>query len=158
MKRIGAEIKFMPNAMSARFIGALIPEGVVTPYIQELRFRLGDDVEPLISCHHARYGDSHHVTLINPLELPNIDPSLIEGVIGQKVFIDLVGLGEVKSLHNDYKSYFIVCYSKEMLALRRRLTATVHDFHVTLGFKDVDLHGVPKGMSTLLKRVGKIQN
>lgn len=146
----------MPSAMSARFIGVSIPEDVVTPYIQELRFRLGDDVEPLISCHHARYGNSHHVTLINPLELPNIDPSLIEGVIGQKVFIDLVGLGEVKSPHNNYKSYFIVCSSEEMLALRKCLTPTMHDFHVTLGFKDVDLHGVSKGMSTLLKKIGKI--
>jgi sulfatase maturation enzyme AslB (radical SAM superfamily) len=57
---------------------------------------------------------------------------------------DLEMLGVGTAAKGDNRTYFIVCNSDKLDAVRTRFGLGNQDFHTTLGFKDKDVFGVPK--------------
>jgi hypothetical protein len=56
--------------------------------------------------------------------------------------LEMPGIG--MATKSDNTSYFIVCESNKLDAIRTRYDLPKFDFHITLGFKWKDVHGVPK--------------
>jgi hypothetical protein len=53
-----------------------------------------------------------------------------------------MGLGTAKK--NENQTFFVVCKSDKLDAIRKRYDLPQHDFHITLGFKHKDVFGVRK--------------
>lgn len=128
---------------------------------------------------HARDGDSYHATLFTKGDLQTVEAALRdgEGVLplwptsvpapslddrssvprAAAVFLDShlgswlwADLGEGRAFADGCESAFRVLLWPGGVALRRALGLPPQDFHVTLGFRDGDVHGKPKGMSSLM--------
>jgi hypothetical protein len=56
--------------------------------------------------------------------------------------LEMLGVGTASGKGNT--TYFIVCKSDSLEAVRTRFNLPKHDFHITLGFNDKDVFGVPK--------------
>jgi hypothetical protein len=62
--------------------------------------------------------------------------------------LQMLGVGKAESKGNT--SYFIVCESDKLDAVRTRFELTKQDFHITIGFDKKDVFGVVKDKSSLL--------
>jgi hypothetical protein len=54
----------------------------------------------------------------------------------------MLGIGKAEAKGNT--AYFVVCQSEKLDAIRTRFELPKHDFHITLGFNQKDVFGVPK--------------
>jgi len=57
---------------------------------------------------------------------------------------DLKMLGVGTAQKNENRTFFIVCKSDKLDAVRKRYNLAEHDFHITIGFKFKDVFGVRK--------------
>ena len=60
----------------------------------------------------------------------------------------MLGVGKAESKGNT--SYFVVCESDKLDAVRTRLGLPKQDLHITIGFDKRDVFGVVKDKSSLL--------
>ncbi|KAG2487282.1 hypothetical protein HYH03_014123 [Edaphochlamys debaryana] len=121
-----------------------------------------------VPAHHAanrvkRDGPSHHITLITPPEMHELRKKhgmsperAFEGVVAQigaagGAWLPL-GVGRADSRRSgDEARYLVVAWPAGREARAAvGLAAREQPFHVTLGFDLQDVHGVPKGLSTLV--------
>lgn len=127
---------------------------------------------------HARDGDSYHATLFTKGDQQTLEAALRDGggvlpfwpsllpapclhdrssvPSAAAAFLDShpgswlwADLGEGRASAAGSESAFRVFLWPGGVALRRALGLPPQDFHVTLGFRDGDIHGKPKNMSTL---------
>jgi len=92
----------------------------------------------------------HHITLIFKKELEvskNILKTLVDDLKSVKGWdkIIIVGLGQVKN-----QVYYYVVLWPAGNAFREKLGLKPKNFHITVGFKESDIHGVDKGLTTLI--------
>ena len=99
-----------------------------------------------------RDGDHHHITLILKNELgPDQDAQQI--IEDMKILPNYnkficIGLGRVKK--GDDEVYYDVVMWPTGNFIRRKLGLKSKDLHITLGFKNKDIHDVPKNLTTIL--------
>jgi hypothetical protein len=62
--------------------------------------------------------------------------------------IDMLGVGKAEGKGNT--TYFVVCESDKLGAVRTRFELPKQDFHITIGFDKKDVFGVVKDKSSLL--------
>lgn len=91
---------------------------------------------------------THHMTVVNPLELPQIESQKLEPFVGYPVCIQILGIGTIKE--DDNETYFLVCQCPETKNMRKMLNLAPQDFHITIGFKTQDIFNQPKSKSTLI--------
>jgi atypical dual specificity phosphatase len=101
-----------------------------------------------------RDGEHHHITLIRKNELPkdNSLNDILEDLKTRKYYNEIfnVGIGKVNKQNEEV--YFQIIYWPIGNEIRRELNLPPKDFHVTLGFKNNDIHNVNKGYSTLIQK------
>ncbi|KAF0973492.1 hypothetical protein FDP41_008196 [Naegleria fowleri] len=115
----------------------------------------------------------HHITLMlkedvkKALEaLPNVFPDFLPpnanaeslniehllNVMAQNVnFSEIKCLGIGRQAKGSDETLFLVVEWPSANSFLQKVNATTRDFHITLGFKDKDIHGVAKNYTTLLK-------
>ena len=101
---------------------------------------------------------THHMTVVNPLELPKIEPQelkKLERFVGYPVCINIFGIGTIKE--DDNETYFLVCQCPETTNMRKMLNLSPQDFHITIGFKTEDIFDQPKDKSTLIFPFSEIE-
>lgn len=100
-----------------------------------------------------------HVTIINAMEYGNLKKNyseklpILETYLQEPVDMFFHGIGKASK---DDKSgqtntaLFAVIENATLSSLREKLGMKPFNFHMTLGFKDKDVHGVPKDKSTVI--------
>ncbi|WDE03247.1 hypothetical protein SG34_017805 [Thalassomonas viridans] len=128
------------------YLGGKISEAVLAPYLAQLKQELGADYALFRENQGKRDHFSFHMTLINPYEYQNLNigPEQLK----QPLTVQLLGLGRVSA--GKKSSYYVVARSQDGQFFRQKHLLPAKDFHVTLGFNPQDVHGVSKGMETLL--------
>ncbi len=149
------------DSIGNNYLGLNIPEGVVDPFLNDLKDIIGDDdFETFTKCQKDRDHGKYHSTVINVM-----DYNALSKKMGMDKFINsldelmkyeiddfrMMGIGTAEK--NGNRSYFIVCKSEKLEQIRTNYGLPKHDFHITLGFKYKDVFGVDK--SVVLKKEGK---
>lgn len=100
-----------------------------------------------------------HITIISPLEvllLKSLGKDSFEDVIKKEIAQfkpgagpQYIGLGKQSNASGDVV-YFVVVNWPEAQKFRNSLGLSNADLHITMGFSNEDIHGVPKDKTTLM--------
>jgi hypothetical protein len=97
----------------------------------------------------------HHITVISPEEAPYLlrlsrkDPEDLFGELYVEGEPELVGIG--RQSEDDNEVYYVVVNWPEIQDVRHAFGLPPKDLHITLGYTEEDIHGVPKDESTLIR-------
>lgn len=143
------------------YLGIDIPLDTIEAYLNELKEHIGElDYEEFTKNQQLRDNSHYHITVINVMDynrlmsqmgvdsfVNSLDPILKYDIDDLKMY----GVGTAEK--NGNRAYFIVCKSDKLDAIRTRFDLPQQDFHITIGFKDKDVHGVRK--NEVLKKGSK---
>ena len=142
------------DTIGNNYIGINMPNGIIDPYLNELKEILGDDeYEKYTDLQKDRDHGSYHITTINVMEYNAITKSMgmdkfvssLDNIFKYEIDdLKLMGIGTATK--NENRSYFIVCKSEKLEAVRSRYNLPKFDFHITLGFRYKDIFGIPKNI------------
>lgn len=144
--------QFIKDSIGNNYIGIEISQNVVQPFLDQMKTLLSDkDFDEYTKNQQTRDHGNYHMTLINVMDFNRLSSEIgydkllsnLEEIFKYPVD-DLKMLGVGTAQKNDNRSYFVVCKSDKLDAIRSRFDLTAHDFHITLGFKWKDVHGVRK--------------
>ncbi|MTV38045.1 hypothetical protein [Duganella radicis] len=145
-EQIRAKISLLPQAGVARFVGAAIPQELITGFISTLcALEMG---KVCSEKYIEKYSGKYHATLISSIEFPTTNQKDILKIIGTEVEISPIGLGSATD--GIERCFFIVCDSNDLARLRKKLGLPAKDFHITIGFINKDVHGVVKNRESLI--------
>lgn len=145
-------VSYLKDRLVNNYLGLNIPPDIIEPYLNELKTHLGEEeFEIYVKNQQTRDGGKNHLTVI-----PVADYNRLISDMGMDKFVnsleliftyeiddlEMRGIGTASKLGNT--TYFIVCKSEKLNAIRSRYDLPPFDFHVTLGFNDKDVFGVPK--------------
>ncbi len=146
-------ITYLKDSIGNNYLGIKLPNDVVAPYIDELREILGDEFDTYTENQKKRDHDSYHITVINAMDYNKLAKEVgvenfvnsLESVLNYEIDdLEMLGVGTAAKESN--RTYFIVCNSDKLDAVRTRFGLGNQDFHVTLGFKDKDVFSVRKNI------------
>jgi hypothetical protein len=152
-------LSYIKDIAGNNYLGIKIEKGLIETYLNELKDILGSEYETYTNLQQQRDHGSYHITVINVMDYNKLSKSGIDKFINSlesvmKYPIDdlqILGIGTVQK--NENRTYFIVCRSEKLKAIRERYDLPEQDFHITLGFKFKDVFGVRK--NEVLKRDSK---
>jgi hypothetical protein len=151
-------ISYLKDRLSNNYLGLNIPHDIVEPHLNELKSIIGeDDFKVFTDLQKQRDGGKYHLTVINVMDYNQLSKDLgidkfinsLEPIFHYEID-DLKMLGIGTAFQNENRCYFIVCKSEKLNAIRNRFGLKPFDFHITLGFKFKDVHGIKK--NELLKK------
>ncbi len=145
-------IEYLKDVLGNNYLGLKISKDSVNPFLKDLEEHLGENDYKIFTDNQQKRDSGHyHITVINAMDFNNLSKS---GEVGQfvnslnKVFeypiddLKLMGIGSATK--NENTAYFIVVQSEKLDSIRDRYNLPKHDFHITIGFKWKDVHGVRK--------------
>ena len=145
-------VSYLKDRLANNYLGLNIPHDIVEPYLNELESIIGeDDFKLFTDLQKNRDCGNYHITVINVSDYNKLTNELgldkfinsLEPIFHYEID-DLKMMGIGTAFQNDNRSYFIVCKSQKLDAIRSRFDLPPIDLHVTLGFKYKDVHGVRK--------------
>lgn len=123
-----------------------------------LKSHIGDEAfEIYTGNQQKRDNGEYHITVINVMDYGRLTKSMgmdkfvsaLQPILEYEIDdLDMLGVGKAESKGNT--SYFVVCESDKLDAVRTRFGLPKQDFHITLGFDKKDVFGVTKDKSSLL--------
>lgn len=147
-------LTYLKDITGSNYIGINIPIGVVDPFLNDLKDIVGDDDFELYTKNQKeRDHGSYHITTINVMEYNALSKKMgMDKLVNSmdqilKYDIDdlkMMGIGTAE--RNGNRTYFIVCNSDKLDAVRSRYDLPKMDLHITIGFKWKDVFGVPKNI------------
>lgn len=144
-------ITHIKDITGSNYLGIKINQSTIQKFLDELKDHLGDEYDKYITNQQNRDRGSHHITVINVMDYNKLSKeSGISNFVNSldKVFkfpiddLKMMGVGTAK--RNENTTYFVVCKSEKLDAVRKRYELPDHDFHITLGFSHKDVFGVRK--------------
>jgi hypothetical protein len=145
-------ITHIKDSIENNYLGLEIPIGIVEPFLNELKDIIGeDDYNIFTENQKKRDNGRYHLTVINVSDYNQLTKEMgmdkfinsLENIFKYPVDdIKMMGVGTAQK--NENRSYFVVCQSDKLEAIRKRYELPDHDFHITLGFKWKDVFGVRK--------------
>ena len=154
-------ITHLKDVIGNNYLGLDIPITIIQPYLNELRDILGeDDYTKFTENQIKRDGGHYHITVINVADYNRLSKHMgvdkfvnsLDPILKYPID-DLKLLGVGRAQKNENTSFFIVCDSAKLEAIRTRFELGEQDFHITLGFNFKDVFGVSK--KELFKKEGK---
>jgi hypothetical protein len=147
-------LTYLKDTIGNNYVGINIPEDVVQPHLEKLKEILGEeDFEIFTQNQKMRDHGHYHITVINVMDCNRLSKEMGMANFVKSVELafeypieDLELLGVGTASKNDNTTYFIVCQSDSLDAVRTRFNLPKQDFHVTLGFNVKDVFGVPKNV------------
>ena len=154
-------ITHIKDVLGNNYLGINIQKEVVSPFLKELKEILGEEnYEEFTDYQQKRDSGKWHMTVINVMDYNRLSKQMgidkfvssLDSVFKYEIDdLKILGIGTAE--RNGNRSYFIVCRSEKLDAIRKRFNLPKHDFHITLGFKHKDVFGVPK--NKIIKKEGK---
>jgi len=157
-------LTYIKDRIGNNYLGIKVPNGNVEPFLKELKDIIGEsDYNEFTENQIKRDHGSYHMTVINVMDYNRLSKemgmdkfiNLLDNVFKYEIDdIKMMGVGTAERGGN--RTYFIVCQSDKLDAIRNRYGLKQHDFHVTLGFKHRDVFGVRK--NEVLKKKINLHN
>lgn len=153
MSKITSRITRILSKSGRPYLAISVEKEDLNPYLEKLYSIEKERFLVLTKNQCDRDRGEFHVTVVDPREYKEI----FEGQ-SKRIFYDLykqsisycfIGLGFANI--DEKKSYFVIVESRDLLEIRKAFGLPEKDFHVTLGFSEVDLQGVRKDRTTLLR-------
>lgn len=145
-------LTYLKDSIGNNYVGVNVPTAVVEPHLERLKEILGEEDYQIFTQNQKNRDHGHyHITVINVMDCNRLSKEM--GMVNfvksvelafQYPIEDLEMLGVGTASKNGNTTYFIVCQSDSLDAVRTRFNLPKHDFHVTLGFNAKDVFGVPK--------------
>ncbi len=144
-------ITYIKDSLNQNYLGIKFPIAILRPFLDDLEEILGEDYEEFVQNQKNRDRDSHHLTVINVRDYNSLSKYMtptkfvesLQNILKYEIDdLKMMGIGTAEKSHN--RTYFIVCKSEKLDAVRKVYDLPPHDFHITLGFKDRDVFGVRK--------------
>lgn len=144
-------VGYLKDTFGKNYIGVDIPIAIIESFLIKLESILGSEFDTYSDNRKNRDGDHYHITVINVRDF-----NMLSKKMGMKDFInslelifkytidDIEMLGIGKSSNDENTTYYVVCNSFKLDAIRDRYNLPKHDFHITLGFDKKDVFGVRK--------------
>lgn len=145
-------ITYLKDVIGNNYIGIKIPNEVAQPYLNFLKEEIGEDnFNKYTENQQRRDNGDYHITVVNVADYNRLSKEMgidkfvnsLDNIFKYEID-DLKMKGVGTAVKNGNRSYFIVCDSDKLEAVRCRYELNTHDFHVTLGFSPRDVFGVPK--------------
>jgi len=155
-KVIMSEPMRLKNRAKRDYLACQISSSTIARYTPYFREVVGDNkkFELLRNHRSARDGQDHHMTIFSAEEFAQISTDELEEVKSfmSISWISVLGIGRAASENkiDNFESFFLVCESRKLNEMRKRLGFSKRDFHITLGFLPEDLHNVSKSKDTLV--------
>jgi hypothetical protein len=145
-------VEHVKDTNGSNYLGIKIDKFEVLPFLDKLRSVLGkEDYDLYTQNQQTRDHGVYHMTVINVMDYGRLTKAM-----GMDKFVDalqpifeyeiddleMLGIGKAEAKVNT--AYFVVCQSEKLDAIRTRFELSKHDFHITLGFNQKDVFGVPK--------------
>jgi len=146
---ISERVEIHKDVLGQKYVAFYFTPGEVKPYLNKLRSVLTQiEFVEYVRNQKLRDRGKHHITIINPSEFGKLE--------SQGIKIDnndlpvgrpkLLGLGMAQKKENT--AYYIIVDFIEANRFRESFGLEPRDFHITLAFKNGDVHEVPKDIST----------
>jgi hypothetical protein len=145
------QVREISSRTGKRYLGIHVPEESVLRYLNEMKSIIGEEAYTEYRRNQTnRDQGSFHITIINAHELERVQPEALSRLEADTwLWVKLIGLG--KSIRGTDETLYVVCNCDGARHIRSQTNLGNHDFHITLGFRNEDIYGVPKGLSTLIK-------
>ncbi len=147
-------LTYLKDSIGNNYVGVNVPTAVVEPHLERLKEILGEEDYQIFTQNQKNRDHGHyHITVINVMDCNRLSKEM--GMVNfvksvelafQYPIEDLEMLGVGTASKNGNTTYFIVCQSDSLDAVRTRFSLPKHDFRVTLGFNAKDVFGVPKNV------------
>jgi len=143
-------LSYIKDITGNNYLGIKIEKGLIEPFLSELKDILGSEYETYTNLQQQRDHGSYHITVINVMDYNKLGKQGIDQFINSLESVmkypidDLQMLGVGTAQKNENRTYFVVCRSEKLQAIRKRYDLPEQDFHITLGFKFKDVFGVRK--------------
>lgn len=146
-------ITYLKDSLNQNYLGIKVPNDIVDPFLNDLKEILGDDFDTYTGNQKRRDHDAYHITVMNVMDYNRLTKEVgvenfvnsLETVLNYEID-DLEMLGVGTATKGDNRTYFVVCNSDKLDAVRTRFGLGKQDFHTTLGFKDKDVFSVRKNI------------
>lgn len=145
-------LTYLKDSIGNNYVGINVPEAIVEPHLERLKEILGEEDYQIFTQNQKMRDNGHyHITVINVMDCNKLSKEMgmvnfvksVELAFEYPVEdLEMLGVGTASGKGNT--TYFIVCQSDSLDAVRTRFNLPKHDFHVTLGFNTKDVFGVPK--------------
>lgn len=145
-------VSTLKDILGNNYLGVNIPNTSIQLFLNELKEEIGeDDYVTFTENQQNRDHGDYHITVINVGDYNKLSNEMGMDVLTnslEKVFkyeiddLKLMGIGT--ATRNENRTYFIVCNSEKLDAIRKRFELPEIDFHITIGFKWKDVFGVRK--------------
>jgi hypothetical protein len=145
-------LTYIRDSIGNNYLGINIPYEIVEPYLTKLEEILGEeDYQEFTKNQQTRDSGHHHMTVINVMDYNRLAKGMgfdkfinsLEPIFKYEIDdLEMLGIGTASK--GDNTTYFIVCNSDKLDAVRTRYELPKFDFHVTLGFNLKDVFGVRK--------------
>ena len=152
-------IEHIKDVNGQNYLVIKIEKSDINKCLIDLKSHIGDDAfEIYTSNQQNRDKGEYHITIINVMDYGRLTKSMgmdkfvtalqpvLEYVIDD---IDMLGVGKAEGKGNT--TFFVVCESDKLDAVRTRFELPKQDFHITIGFDKKDVFGVAKDKSSLLE-------
>lgn len=142
------------DTISNNYLGIKIPNSIIQPFLIQLKDIIGDDdYTKYTELQQKRDNGNYHITVINVMDYNKISKEMgmdnfinsLDNIFKYEID-DLKMLGIGTATKNENRAYFIVCNSDKLAAIRTRYNLPKQDFHITIGFLNKDVFGVPKNI------------
>jgi len=155
-------INYTKDIIGNNYLVINFPMDTINPFLEDMRDIIDDDIiyDTFVENQQKRDHGSHHLTVINVTEYNDLAKKMgmdkfinsLESVFKYEID-DLKMMGVGTAAKNENRSYFIVCKSEKIDAIRKRYELPQKDLHITLGFKFKDVFGVKKNV--VIEKEGK---
>ena len=145
-------VEHVKDTNGSNYLGIKIDKLEVLPFLDKLRSVLGkEDYDLYTQNQQTRDHGVYHMTVINVMDYGRLTKAMgMDKFVAalQPIFeyeiddLEMLGVGKAEAKGNT--AYFVVCQSDKLDAVRTRFELPKFDFHITLGFNQKDVFGVPK--------------
>jgi hypothetical protein len=145
-------VEHVKDINGSNYLGIKIDKLEVLPFLDKLRSVLGkEDYDLYTQNQQTRDHGVYHMTVINVMDYGRLTKAMgmdkfvaaIQPIFEYEIDdLEMLGVGKAEAKGNT--TYFVVCQSDKLEAIRTRFELPKHDFHITLGFNQKDVFGVPK--------------
>lgn len=149
LPNLSIPVNVIPFA-GGRYYGAHIKNRAIEPFLKEFRQEVGANAayEMEAAKEQRDRGRVYHLTIVGPPEMKTLGKNFEP--FPTYPTIEFCGVG--KAVDGDNEAWFAICRSAEIAEWRERNGLPPKDLHVTLGFKNKDVHTKSKGADSTVIR------
>lgn len=128
--------------------GIAVPSHCVEVFRNALARKMGQSFEEVEAAKERRDGVGvYHITVVNPKERRILAHDAMNS-LPVNPSVELVGVGHARDGENE--AWFVVCHSDDLNEWRETQGLNAKDFHVTLAFRNKDVHTQPKNDASIV--------